>query len=426
MNERLRNAIEWFLFIVLVIRPSLDITTDETFFLESLRFNPASVLSLLVLVAGGVWFYLLPHTERIKIKHIPLIRVTVLWLAIIGLWAIVPVLKHGADYLYCLREWLRLLSYLPIVGILFHYAWKKDGQRIFLFLSLSFVIPAMVGLFQLLFHQGAIVRGDHRIQGTFVHPNPFAFYVILVMGVFYWNWRWRSYKYAWAILFFLAMILLIGTFSFTGVAMLGGAGLFLLFTESRTIRWFVLALGIVFIVGFVATPTGRDRIKEELKIEDLDEIERTGRITNSVTWRLLNWRFLLSEWKDRPWFGYGLRTSPRINDMKTPEGIGHDPHNDYVRFLTETGVFGLLTFLAWLIGIGYALTRAYRQAETHPTRHLVLVAIALYCAWLIGSMNDNLITATAYQYALWAVIAAACGAAFRESKRHEPRDLIQP
>ncbi len=409
MKNTVRLFIEWFVLFTIVIRPSLDVFTDLNIPFGPLSLNPAAILSLLLLAGGIMWFVILSPAERKWLLHLPIFQFTLIWMIVISPWGFVPLWLKGSSHLECLREWIRLLSYLPLIAVVAHFVSKGNFQRIIWGLLLSLIVPVMVGLYQILFHEGALVRGVHRIQGTFVHPNPFSFYLVVMVGITLWCWRWKDHRILFGVVLAFEMLLLLFTFSFTGIAMLGTLILCLAVFESQKVRRMVLALGVLFIIVFLITPTGRYRLWEELEIENLDEIERTGRITNSVTWRLLNWRFLYREWVESPWIGYGLDRAAAVNQMKRPSGVGHDPHNDYVRFMVETGVIGTFTVLAWLTSIGVALWRSLKQAKVARYRNFILTALGLYFAWLVGSMNDNLITATAYQYCLWAVLAAAAG-----------------
>ncbi|MBD3267061.1 hypothetical protein GF373_10370 [bacterium] len=413
MNDKRKTGLEWFILFVLAIRPALDVFTDVGVAIGPLRLNPAAAIGLLVILAALLYIFLLPwQTQKTSFKFL-LPRAFLIWLVCLLGWAFMPM---GATYLHetnrfiGLREWIRLLSIFFLFLALFFMARQGKTQAILHALFLSFIIPALTGLYQIFFHHGLLVKDVYRVNATFVHPNPFAFYLVLLLGVTFWQWRWSPRKFAWSLLLLLELGLLISTFSFTGVAMFGAMVLVIILGESRRLRWIGLGLILLFAIAFLATPTGWQRVKTELQLEQLDEIERTGRETSSITWRLLNWRFLYREWKKEPWFGHGLNTSKYINPMvKKGTGLGFDPHNDYVRYLAETGAIGLALFLGFLFSIGLALWRAYTRTCISQWKHGMLISIAIYTSWLVGSCSDNLITATGYQFALWAILALAVG-----------------
>jgi O-antigen ligase len=421
MKNGIKTAVEWFVIAVIAIRPALDVFTESGIALGAVQVNPAAGISLLVLLAGGVWLSCLPDSLRKEVLSGFLPLVFMGWLVLLFGWALLPIgaaYLHGGNSLLGIREWIRLITIFMLFLVVYQAAREGKGRVILGAVAVSFLIPGLVGLYQAVLQEGALVRGVHRIQGTFVHPNPFAFYLVTVLGVSIWGWRWAGQSILWGILACGQFFLLIMTYSFTGAAMFGAMVASIISGGvSARVRWIGLGLLIVFVLIFLATPAGWQRVKMELQFDQLDEIERTGRETSSLTWRLLNWRFLYRQWQESPWIGHGLHSSKSINPMvKKGTGMGFDPHNDYVRFLAETGFLGLLLYLAFLAGTGYVVWTAYSSLREGPESFLALTALGLYAAWVVGSFNDNLITATAYQFILWAVFAVTAGIASQGEK----------
>jgi len=394
---------------VLVIRPSLDVFTDRGLTVGLLLLNPASIISLLLIAVCVLWLILQTNDERQSILFHWFTWVFLGWVALLFFWAWIPVYTtylHGANVWVGLREWLRMLSLFCLFCLVGGLARAGKQNHLIYALLLSFLLPALVALYQNFSHHGMLVRGVHRVNGTFVHPNPFSFYLVLMLGLLFWQWRVSPYKIRWGVGLLLAFGLLLSTYSFTGAAMFGVMAGIIAIGENRKLRLLAFGLIAIFAILFLASPTGMQRVKMELQFDQLDEIERTGRETSSFTWRLLNWRFLYREWEKSPLFGHGLNTSKLINPMvKGGTAFGFDPHNDYVRYLAETGAIGFLLFLVFLVSTGSALLQSVRHEQTNRRKALGIVAIALFGAWLLGSANDNLISATAYQYGLWAVFS---------------------
>ncbi len=411
MKIRWTGWIEWAFLAVLAVRPSLDVLTDVRFDSGPMRINAAALVGFFLLATGFAWLIGIGKDERRHIFTYPFTILLLLWVCLLLPWGLFSPELNGAPRTVATREWIRLLTVIPLFTVLFHLTRREGAGRLLGSLFVSLCIPALFGIYQWLFHQGAIIQGAHRIQGTFDHPNPFSFYLVLTIGLTLWKIRWTDRRIPWCALLVLEMGLLGATFSFTGAGMFGVMIVVFALGESHRRRKIALALIVVFTLLFLATPTGRQRIITVTQWDNLDEIERTGRETSSMVWRLLNWRFLVRTWKHQPWLGYGLNSSPTVNPNRkfNRTGPGQDPHNDYVRFLIDTGIIGEAMWLGLLTAIGLSLRRAYRTASTPECRHFVLTAGALYAAWLAGSFNDNLIAATAYQYSLWAVFAAAMG-----------------
>lgn len=407
MKPAARNAIDWFLAALLAVRPVLDLWTDAALPLPGARLNPAALAGLATIAAGAVWLVLADPGQRRRVLRHPLLSILALWTAALFPWAAVPVLLHGAERIEGVREWARLFSYVPLAAMALDCAHRRGPSWIVNAILASFALPAVMGLYEIFLQQGDFIKNVHRISGPFVHPNPFSFYLVLIAALAYHQLRHSGWMTRAIAILGLSLFLLAGTFSFTGAGMFGIVCLTAALGEKGLPRRGAVAAVLIFVAVFASTPTGWQRIRDEARVENLDMIERTGKHTTSLTWRLLNWRFLYRTWKRSPWVGHGLASSPRVNPMLNPEGAGSDPHNDYVRYLAETGALGLPLFLAMLGATGWTLWQARRRAPDASARHLALMALALYAAWLVGSVNDNLITATAYQYPLWALFAAA-------------------
>ncbi len=409
MNLTLRRIFEWTMLALLAARPSLDALTHVSIG-GVWRVNPAALSGVLLLACGAVWLLLLSTQERGAVLKNNLFAGFMAWWLLLSPWAVLPYIFDGPGGAAGVREWIRLASYAPLVLLAIYYGAQSKQRLVLNALLLSFAVPALVGAYQLIFQTGASIQGFHRIQGTFVHPNPYSFYLICVIAVLY-N-QWRANVKSWLTLGLLAMaaVLLLATFSLTGWGMVLVWIAVAAWFEGRAARIVLVALCVILAAGILATDTGRARLAALTTWDDLDEIERTKRETGSHSWRLLNWRFLYREWKKQPVFGYGLASSPSVNPNINVigGGVGHDPHNDYVRYLVETGAVGLFVWLAFLGWVGKELWRSFKRAHAPPQQRSAWTAIALYTAWIIGSLNDNLITATGYQYVLWTIFALSC------------------
>ncbi|MFB3789234.1 MAG: O-antigen ligase family protein [bacterium] len=411
MKRRCVTGLEYSMLALIAARPSLDWFTDWA--AGPMRFNPAAAASLLLIAGAGLGLTLQPRENRNWLISHPMIRVLGIWLLLLLPWALIAPWLNGPPRSAALREWIRLVSILPVFGLALGLGRQNRASLVLHALLISLIVPALTGIYQLIFQEGSIVQGVHRIRGTFVHPNPFSFYLVLMAGLAYGKLREADRRAGWMILLLLIISLLIATFSFTGAGMFGVAVLVCALGESPRLRRIAIPALLVFALLFVLTPAGQKRLATVTQWDSLDEIERTGKETSSMVWRLLNWRFILRTWSKSPWFGYGLQSAPTVNPNRVDhgQGPGQDPHNDYLRFLLDTGLIGFALFLAWLDFTGRTLWRAARSTVSPPARRLAWTALALYAAWLAGSLNDNLITATAYQYCLWAVFGAALGGA---------------
>ena len=99
------------------------------------------------------------------------------------------------------------------------------------------------------------------------------------------------------------------------------------------------AIAAALVVVFFATPLGSARIASESST-NLASAER-GEANSTLAWRLNKWKTLLPDWEASPIYGQGLGTTVTEAAIPGNEYAGDPPHNEYLRYLVETGVIGL-------------------------------------------------------------------------------------
>jgi O-antigen ligase len=84
------------------------------------------------------------------------------------------------------------------------------------------------------------------------------------------------------------------------------------------------------------------------------------------------------------------------------------PHNEYIRYLVETGVVGLALLLGALFLLIRALVRKRRIAGTLEagTLNAPTLALAIVVGCLVDSLADNTLLASPTGYAAVLIIAA--------------------
>lgn len=253
-------------------------------------------------------------------------------------------------------------------------------------LQLFMVILLLLVAGMLLSHAG---MGDtERIKGLFTNPNNFA---LMAMGLLFLLdeerdnaiVRWCAYGLVGG------LILLSGTAG----AMLSFAAAFCYrsFAAGKGRQLLLVGLAVVCLAGLALTaatmfrnspalksgPVGKLVAKVDIARDNLSLVFSNKAVnfiaashgysedSTSALWRIMHWKdtfqvYLQGGWQ-RILFGAGLGSSKPIMRIL--------PHNDYLRFLFELGLFGLLaTVIVW--------GAIFRQML--PTNRWLLVMIAIY------------------------------------------------
>ena len=119
--------------------------------------------------------------------------------------------------------------------------------------------------------------------------------------------------------------------------------------------------------------------------------------------RLNRWDCAISMFKERPFFGYGPGTymfqygkyqvKKNRTIISTNVGDGGNAHSEYLGPLSESGLFGLLTFLILGITIFYISVNTWSRLTDKRLKGIILAAIISLTTYFVhGLMNDFLDT----------------------------------
>jgi O-antigen ligase len=382
-----------FLGVALLVR----VLTDASLSSPGIRTTGALNLSaaialLLMLVAIGL-------VLRQRRGLLPA-ALALIWL---GFWTAITVKAQGAGT-ETIREGVRETSIIAVALIVYNARRAISVATAVRIVQLAGVVAAIVALQQLATHGGLLINGDMRSNGTFVHPDGAAmFFAIAAVGSL---WRYvdagRGRLDALAAAIFAAAT--ISTFSLTGLAtlmlmlMIFGA----LRPGSFQVKFRAFAIPIVVLAVFLATPLGSERISEQSSTE-LTTAHKNGSENTSLAWRFYKWGLLLDEWERAPFLGKGLGTTVALEGTIKNERIEKVPHNEYLRYLLETGAIGLALLLAALVVLIRRL--AVRRGAAGPAGAAAL-GIAIVTGCLLDAVADNTVLYTTTGYAVAIIVAA--------------------
>lgn len=349
------------------------------------------------------------------------------WIALQGLWVILLPLGglgfNGGFLQDSIREWVRLFSWLMVYLIVMQLKERVLPQKIITVLLLALVIPLTVALMQTVLPPSLIppifvfgggdevsIEKASRINGTLGHPNTFATFLLLFIGLTWWKLTHSRKRWGWLILLGLLAFFYVSTKALFSLLMLG---VFVLVLISPRLNLINLLGGIVFlaiVIGlFASTEFGQERLASiantPLLNPDID-ISRAILLSqgdnNSFNWRLSQWYVLLKAWQQYPILGYGLGLSKQV------AGNGFLPHNDYVRTLVEQGIVGMGSFIVFFVAQIIRLIQLIRRTPPGSSQHdFCLILLAIISAIPVGMITENIWTHTTMFFYWWTASAVA-------------------
>ncbi len=368
--------------LLLVFRSSLDAAKDyfNVYVTADFQITPATAVSLVVII-GGVLHLL---ARRVAFYRIPLAGLMTAFLFISGIHFFLV-----EDFAPSLMEFMRLLSGFLFFILVWDLCRKPGDVRAMInAILISALLPLASGLYQVVLQRGQFITGFVRAYGTFVHPNPYAFFLIIILALtvnLFFVPQKRKERFGLAVLSLAAVLCLL--LSFTRTAWFGFLMIVFLtawFREKKLI-WLLLALVLVFSV---LTPF-------RARFYDLSTS------FNSLAHRVSIWQGGLEHLPAVPLLGRGLGSFVLMDIFQEPA------HNDYLRIFFELGAAGLLAYLLLSVAVLVRFIEPLRSPASPYGYSLSGAAFSAAAVFLAASLLSNIFFRPALQWYFWALIAAA-------------------
>jgi len=304
------------------------------------------------------------------------------------------------------RALLVLLTYASLFAVPFFLRpAARHSAELLKAIVCSSVVPVAVGLLEL-----AVFRDPGgRLQSTFVHPNGFAFYLMVVLGVI---WFLRASSAVAFTPFFRRLMIpysavLVGLMIMTQTraAWIGTCVIFAAYAIFVNRRYLLVA-PLVPLLIFV--PVVGDRLADlEKGTVYTGAMESRADAINSFAWRQVMWESAFADVADTPFLGKGLASFapnslkffPLADAGRTYYRGGVGAHNAYVQAYYETGAIGLLCYLAIYLAVLLRIRRGFRVDRKGS---VMLAAVTL--AYMIINYSDNIFDYGALNLYFWGFV----------------------
>ena len=230
-----------------------------------------------------------------------------------------------------------------------------------------------------------------RFAATLGHPNILAFYLLILLGCLLVNSGVTTQKWKqWVlyILFFAALV-----FTKTRSGWLAFIIMFIFYAGVFKRKLFLPGLGLILLLGF--TPFVQHHI------ENIFTVNSSGisvNVNSSLGWRLEKWSYIWQAFLQAPYKGHGINAAVKYGN----DALG--AHNDYLRFLVETGIFGMFfAFLPYFYILCIALSDIRKNGVPQVRKNLALFIVIFVPSFLIMSISENLAGYIVIHWYLWAI-----------------------
>lgn len=429
----LNRIIEYSFYVLFFFVPLFFLgNTSELFELNKMWLTFA-----LAVVIGAVWFMKMIAERKILIRRTPLDIPIILFLISQIISSIFSLDPHVSFWGFYSRFNGGLLSF--ITYILLYYAFVSNLELIHVLRSIkiSLISCVITALWGLPSHFGydptcLLFRGELntncwtdafrptiRVFSTLGQPAWFAAYldVLLPISIAYVLITAKEKKkntmavfLAITLLFYICLMFAntrAGTLGFFVTDIILWVILFArkIFNFKKTLKYFlIIHLGFALCNFLFGAPIGSldkytlpqlqkkftanaQRLKADITKKNVIKI--TG-ITDSAQIRLIVWKGAINAWKASPIFGTGVETfayayylhRPAEHNMTSEwDYLYNKAHNEYLNYLTTTGIIGLASYLSIIFVFLYVTFKAIMSKKERGHSELILI-IALFASFL--------------------------------------------
>lgn len=210
----------------------------------------------------------------------------------------------------------------------------------------------------------------------------------------------------------ITVILIIGIiFSYSRAAWLSvavAAVIFLIVLFRIRLRWVLLSVAVLVGFFFMFRYQFIDKLEKNKQDSSTDFVEHVQSISNissdaSNLERINRWQSAFRMFEEKPIFGWGPGTyqfvyapyqrSKERTIISTNYGDMGNAHSEYFGPLSESGILGMLTFIAIVVTVIITALRVRRQSKNWYVRwFVVLILLGLVTYYIHGLLNNFLDT----------------------------------
>jgi len=314
------------------------------------------------------------------------------------------------------RDGLRLLfNYLSYFAMFILPFLMIKNEDDFLFwikiLGLSFLLPIFCANIDMLRGGHYFEDAGNRIMGTFTHPNILAFYLVLAFTFYFYilsagflDSKPLVTLIIKAILLDILVLLVATKTRNAWVSVYAGFVIYGFLKDKKTLLFLIGMVPLLLII-----PDVWQRISNLWNGDTGNNYHGV----NSLEWRIQLWQVSWTKILERPIQGYGLASFQPSEEVFFPTAKGMHAHNAYLETLFETGIIGLMSFVALFLGPLYIFLRNMCLSVTKTQARIWAIMVGYIISYMLICSADNLSFYLAFNWYVWFFIGLMLVASYR-------------
>lgn len=350
----------------------------------------------LAIIINLVWIAVTTATSEMPVVSLKFL-VSRLWYVISFFFIATVIFKKFSNIKWFLA--LYVISFTGIIG----YTIIHHGQYGFLEQPAHWVMSPFFN--------------DHTSYGAAL-----AMYYPLLVGLVFSNHYSRTWKIIFiAVLGIFTLALILSYTRAAWVSLVGALGIYIVM-RLRIKFVTLLSLAAVFVVALALSwdtiVMKLEKNRQDSSAELAEHVQSISNISTDASnlERLNRWTSAWRMFEERPFVGWGPGTymfqyapfqlSETKTSISTNAGDRGNAHSEYIGPLSESGLFGMLSFLMVIICVIYYSVKLYPRMENKEYRMYMMCMFLGLITYLIHGLLNNFLDTDKASAPFWGFIAA--------------------
>jgi putative inorganic carbon (hco3(-)) transporter len=364
------------------------------------------------------------------------------WMVVTSATSSLPVVSFKATFIAIL--------YIIIFYFLLSVQFKKDHQNILSFVwiyTIAFIPVIVYSIVRLVGYGIFNQKAAHWVMNPFFKDHTsygavLAMFIPFLLGFALAKWiKPKQRFWVWVLLLFFVAAEI---FSYTRAAWLSlvvAGGIW--FIIKMKIKFKTLAIVSISLILIVFT--FQKQILAELESNSTESSanlsEHLSSMTNITTdasnlERINRWHCAIMMFKERPIFGWGPGTyamkyapyqlTSQRTIISTNYADGGNAHSEYLGALSESGLLGMLSFLALVIVVFYTAVHAYMRTNDKKIRTILLASTTALFTYYVHAFLNNFLDTDKAAIPFWGFTAMIVTLDIYTKQKEKEKLIKQP
>lgn len=321
-----------------------------------------------------------------------------------------------------------IVFYFFFIGL---FRQKENLIRVWVLYGIGLILPVLWTLYNhshyefnkvVSFEMPPPFYNDHTLYAACI---AFILPVIFLVGIkpqwYGLQKKWKFFFLALGVLFFIAEYFSFSRAAWLSIIAAAISGIFIVFLRFKLIHFVVLVIAGTLILSYYSRDIYQNiaRVDDVSRKENVDEHFRSMlniQTDASNLERINRWQCAIRMFQDRPVTGFGpgaylsnyakYQVTTEMTRISTNHGEKGNAHSEYLMYLSETGMPGLVIFLIIIFFIAARAIRIFNTSKELRLKWLIFSILIGFISYLVHGLFNSFLDTDKASILFYAAIAA--------------------